>query len=138
VLLKESAPTEAANPAHEELLGKLDEASSQYNKDAKTYSKQLGQKFAKGNAAYEQQGGLSGYRAKLGSMRGKKESGFQPLQVSDETANSLLDHVQSLDIPPAQKLNAQTAILKVIGHHDGAPTPADIRYIRDAFGDEDG
>jgi hypothetical protein len=124
--------------AVQEVLSKLDEASTAATKTAGLYKQQRGAKFAKGAATYDSAGGgLEGYKAKLGSMKGKlKQAGFQPLQVSDETTHALLDAIQAKDIMPGEKLNAQTALLKVLGHVEGNPTPSDIKYIRNTLGDD--
>jgi hypothetical protein len=126
------------NPAKDELLSKLDEASKSYNADAKVYSKQRGAALNRGAQAAQDTGGKAGYIENLKALKGNtKKSGFQPLELSQEGGDGLINEIYNHPtLKPAEKLNAATAVMKVIGEADGAPTPSDIKYIRNALGND--
>lgn len=124
--------------AIQEVMDGLDSAQSSYDDAAKIRSKEKGQRFAAGNKNYEAAGGgEAGVQAKLAALKGKySESGFNPVSVDAESQKTILDIIESAeDIMPGRKLNTQNAMRKVWGTAEGKPTPSDIRYIREFFGD---
>jgi hypothetical protein len=126
-----------AGGAVDSVLGKLDEASKSYNPEAKTYSKQRGAALYRGAEAAQEAGGMAGHIEQLKAMKGvKKQTGFQPIQVDEATRDEVMTQIHNSSLMPGEKLTANTGMLKVFGHIDGAPTPSEIKLIRKALGDD--
>jgi hypothetical protein len=129
---------EPTRQAVQEILDSLNNAEGEYDKVSKVRTKEKAQKIAKGTGSYESAGGgEAGFRAKLGSLKGKQAvSGFEPIQASEKTQTAILDDIEKSDLRPFEKLNTQNAIRKIWGANESKPTTSDINYIRKYFGDD--
>jgi hypothetical protein len=133
----EVATSQNASPAVDQVLGKLDEASQSYNPEAKTFSKQRGAALYRGADAAQAEGGLAGHYEQLKALKGiKKQTGFQPIQVEPAVRDEVMSAIHNSSLMPGEKLSANTGMLKVFGHIDGAPTPSEIKLIRSALGND--
>lgn len=123
--------------AVDQVLGKLDEASKSYNPEAKTFSKQRGAALFRGADAAQAEGGLAGHYEQLKALKGiKKQTGFQPIEVAPDVRDAVMTQIHNSSLLPGEKLSANTGMLKVFGHIDGAPTPSEIKLIRSALGND--
>ena len=127
-----------AQKAIQEVMDSLSDAERGYSLNEKVRSAEKASRAAAGKAAYEAAGGgEAGVRAKLSKLKGKySESGFNPIQATPEAQTKILDTIEKSGLRDFEKLNTQNALRKVWGAADGKPTPSDISYIRDFFGDE--
>lgn len=112
--------------------GTLDRAQVGYDTAQKARKTETGQRIGKGQALYEEAGGgETGFRAKLGSLRGKKTaSGYTPISVDADVETKLLDAVEKSKLRPYEKLNTQNALRKVWGANPEKPTASDINNVR--------
>lgn len=136
-------PADASPEAHkavQEILDSLNKAESSYADVTKVRAAEKAQRAAQAEAAYQAAGGgEAGMRAKLAALRGKyAESGFSPISASQEAQDAILNDIASSDLRAFEKTNTQNAIRKIWGATEGKPTPSDIQYIRDYFGQEFG
>ena len=129
---------EPTQKAIQEVMDQLNPANRAFNKAQKLQSSEKAARINKGVASYEAAGGgEAGFRAKLGSLKGKyTESGFEPLTASESTQKTLLDDIEKSDLRDFEKLNTQQALRKIWGSIDAKPTKSDINYIRKYFGDD--
>lgn len=127
-----------AQKAIQEVMDSLGDAERGYSLNEKARSAEKASRAAAGKAAYEAAGGgEAGVRAKLSKLKGKySESGFNPIEATPEAQTKILDTIEKSGLRDFEKLNTQNALRKVWGAADGKPTPSDISYIRDFFGDE--
>jgi len=126
--------------AVQEVLDSLKSAETNYTDVTKVRAAEKASRAAQAEAAYQAAGGgEAGMRAKLGALRGKySESGFSPIDAAPEAQKAILDDIASSSLRSFEKTNTQNAIRKIWGATDGKPTPSDIKYIRDYFGQEFG
>ena len=129
---------EPTQKAIQEVMDQLNPANRAFNKAQKLQSSEKAARINKGVASYEAAGGgEAGFRAKLGSLKGKyTESGFEPLTASESTQKTLLDDIEKSNLRDFEKLNTQQALRKIWGSVDAKPTKSDINYIRKYFGDD--
>lgn len=124
--------------AVQEVLDNLNTAEKGYNDAAKIRTQQKAARINKADGAYQSAGGgEAGFRAKLGSLKGKyAESGFNPITASESTQNTILDDIESSSLRSFEKLNLQNAMRKIWGAAEGKPTKGEINMIRKYFGED--
>lgn len=120
------------------IMDELPNAQSQYDEAGKLRTKEKGQRIGKAAGSYETAGGgEQGFRAKLGSLKGKySESGFSPIEADEGVQKTILDDIEKSGLRDFEKLNTQNAMRKIWGANPEKPTTSDINYIRKYFGDE--
>lgn len=126
--------------AVQEVLDSLNTAESTYKDVTKVRAAEKASRAAQAEQAYQAAGGgEEGMRAKLAALRGKySESGFTPISTSPEAQSAILNDIANSELRSFEKTNTQNAIRKIWGAVDKKPTPSDIKYIRDYFGQEFG
>ena len=124
--------------AVQEVLDNLGSAQKGYDDAAKIRTQQKAARINQADGAFQAAGGgEAGFRAKLGSLKGKyAESGFNPITASESTQNTILNDIESSTLRSFEKLNLQNAMRKIWGATDGKPTPGEINMIRKYFGED--
>lgn len=126
--------------AVQKVLDELNNAQTSYDTALAARSGEKASRAAAAEKAYvDAGGGEAGMRAKFAALRGKyTESGFNPINIDEASQKAILDDIANSDLQGFQKTNTQNAIRKIWGATDKPPTAADVRYIREYFGQDFG
>lgn len=121
-----------------QLLQAVEDAQAAYDDVAAARRGERGERIAAGGGAYQSAGGgESGYRAKLGQLKGKlSESNFNPANIEVDVQNRLLDQVENSNLRDFEKLTAQRGLRKIWGADSKKPVPSELQIIRKVFGKE--
>lgn len=99
------------------------------------YSVERGKRAAAGSEVMQEKGGVAGYRAALGQLKGGlPKLNFQNFQnFSQDAVDEMFNHIQQHpQLRFYEKINAQDSILKALGGK--VPTKSEQRLLETAFG----
>lgn len=122
-----------------EITDKLSEASATVRAQGKINKKTRAERMGSATDSFKNAGGgVEGYKAKLSALKGKFEnSKFTPLDMPVEKKSELIDYVANLPgLRGYDKLNAQTALMKIFGDYDSNPTKGDVKVLKEIFGED--
>ena len=128
--------------AVQEVMDKQSEALKLYDKNIPVRAKERARRFAQGAGNFESAGGgEAGMAAKLSALRGDlSKSKYEPIAATPETRDTILNLIEEVGrgngMRAGEILNTQQAMRKVWGTVEGKPTPADVRNIRNFFGNQ--
>lgn len=121
----------------QKIINALAEAKPLNQKQRQIYSQIRSQQAGALGGIGEQMGGEAGYYKKLGQLKGElPKVEFESIRKSltQDDINSLFNKVEQSNLGVFEKVNAQTALRKLLGEGGGSvPTKSELKLLNEVF-----